>query len=1018
MRMSDRSRAALALLVTLVLAVWTAGCSSDGKNGSSSSAGSSGAGGGSGTDFVSDNPNLGEAGGNGGPPSGSGGSTSSGGSGTGGGGGGGGDGGGGGEAERAIEEADIIQVQDNRLYALSRYGGLSVIDVGERDQLTLQGRYKTEAEPFEMYVRGNIVLGLFNAYGHYVEEGDDWQWVESSLVLALDTSDPDNIRVVGESALSGSISDSRIVGDVLYVVGYQNGYCWRCDNEPQTTILSLDISDPSSMQEVDRLAFVDANDEWGWGRRSITVTTERMYVAGREYSDEGNWGSTIQVVDISDPAGDMVEGAAVEAEGEITSRWQMSEHEGVLRVISQPGRWSLDDPPVVQTFSVTSSQDVTALGRMDMVLPRPEQLRSVRFDGTRAYAITFERTDPLFTIDLSEPATPVQLGELEIPGWVYHMEPRGDRVLALGFDNTAQEGSLHVSIFDVSDMTNPTMVDRVNFGGDWADLAEDQDRIHKAFGLLEDLNLILVPFSGYSYAEGQDEWYGCGTYHSGVQLIDWNGDDLTKRGIAPSHGQSRRAFVHDERLFTVSDNRVETFDFGDRDAPRSTARLALARNVTRTAVAGDKVLRLASDWYTDKAELSFAPADDASDPQGLGSLDLENQLSEGNSCGGGFHDARVFASGDQAYVVYRDYNYGPDYYSNEESSAVAVVDFEDPTNPELVAHHTLDFVANNYWYGWGYDQVVSSGDSVLEHDGKLVFLRDERVSDTEHNAWIEVVHASDTQLTTSRLDLPTAKGLTGLHRSGGKLFTSHFEPLDDNPTRVRFYVDQIDLTSPDAPKLIKTNVPGSLLGIDETSGKLVTVGYKRFEKRVDDYDACWQEHPGAYFEPDNATEDYYWDYDSPGTCRWVTYSLHLVSLGASGATLDDTLELESEQRPGQRVMGDGVMFMNLGDYYSNDTAALTVLSGFAAGKLETATLEMPDDSPWGSYIYNLAGEGRQAIVSTGYSGGVTVIDATDAKKPEITQSQSLPGYVREITCNGGKAYISLGYDGVEVIDLR
>lgn len=131
-----------------------------------------------------------------------------------------------------------------------------------------------------------------------------------------------------------------------------------------------------------------------------------------------------------------------------------------------------------------------------MVLPRPERLRSVRFDGDRAYAITFEQTDPLFTIDLGEPAAPVQARELEIPGWVFHMHPQGDRVLGLGFDDGNAAGSLTVSLFDVSDLESPGLLSRVNFGGDYGWLAEDQDRIHKAFNILDEENLILVPFSG------------------------------------------------------------------------------------------------------------------------------------------------------------------------------------------------------------------------------------------------------------------------------------------------------------------------------------------------------------------------------------------------------------------------------------------------------------------------------------------------------------------------------------------
>ncbi|HET9956419.1 MAG TPA: hypothetical protein VFQ61_18045, partial [Polyangiaceae bacterium] len=52
-----------------------------------------------------------------------------------------------GEAARAIEEADVIKIEGTRLYALSQYGGLSVIDISKRDQLRLLGRHKIAAMP-------------------------------------------------------------------------------------------------------------------------------------------------------------------------------------------------------------------------------------------------------------------------------------------------------------------------------------------------------------------------------------------------------------------------------------------------------------------------------------------------------------------------------------------------------------------------------------------------------------------------------------------------------------------------------------------------------------------------------------------------------------------------------------------------------------------------------------------------------------------------------------------------------
>ena len=169
----------------------------------------------------------------------------------------------------------------------------------------------------------------------------------------------------------------------------------------------------------------------------------------------------------------------------------MNEHGDVLRVVTQR---RITEQPVLETFSIVSSQEVTSLGRLELTLPVPEDLMSVRFDGTRAYVVTFERTvgDPLFTVDLTDPANPIQVGELDIPGWLHHMVPRGDRLVALGLDPGHPDGDLTVSLFDVSDLALPTLLARVNFGSSLG-LAE-QNRVHKAFSVVDSAGLILMPF--------------------------------------------------------------------------------------------------------------------------------------------------------------------------------------------------------------------------------------------------------------------------------------------------------------------------------------------------------------------------------------------------------------------------------------------------------------------------------------------------------------------------------------------
>ncbi|MBW2522943.1 MAG: beta-propeller domain-containing protein [Deltaproteobacteria bacterium] len=502
------------------------------------------------------------------------------------------------DAERAIAEADVVQIVGDRLYALSAASGLSLIDVSVRDQLVLLDQEATAGYPLEMYADGATVHVL-------VDHGIDQHFSE---VLSFGVANGSDLQLRDSLELPGHLSDSRRVGDVLYLVSYETHDCVDCPNRPTTTITSVNVAHSAVLLQIDELQYQQSYvDDLGW-KRSVTVTPERMYVAGVEWDGVSTDGhSTIQVVDISDPTGDLVEGASVAAAGQILNRWQMDEHEGVLRVLSQPGVWATDAVPTVQTFSVVSSQQLVPLGSMDLTLPTPESLRTVRFDGDRVYAITAQPAepydptpgaeveapppldgcgymcDPLFVIDLSDPSSPVQLGSLEMPGWVFHIEPRGTKLYALGFEATYPLGLLSVSLFDVEDMTQPELLSRVTFGGEWSGLSEDQNRIHKSFSVREDLGLILVPYGWWQWQEefvcgGEcgDCWDDGYWYRQGaVQLIDIGADELLARGAAYMASWARRARIHDTRLLAVSEDEVASFDIGNRDQPLQTSALDL-----------------------------------------------------------------------------------------------------------------------------------------------------------------------------------------------------------------------------------------------------------------------------------------------------------------------------------------------------------------------------------------------------------------------------------------------------------
>lgn len=935
-----------------------------------------------------------------------------------------------------IEEADIIKVEGDTLYALSRYGGLSVLDVSDPDRLRVLGRHKVVATPFEMYVKDGIVLALYQGYGEYVEdeETESTAWVQTSRVVVVDAREPAEMNELSSVEVPGSISDSRIVGDILYVASFEDGYCWDCEQDaPRTVVASLDVSDPEAVAKVDELAFDERTDTWSW-KRSISVNENRMYVAGPTWGGSGPVGSTVQVVDISDRSGALVQGAAVEVSGQVNSRWQMDEYQGVLRVISQPPLWDLNQPPTVETFTVVSSEELTPLGEVTLSIPRPEQLQSARFDGPRGYAITFEQTDPLITLDLSEPATPAQAGLLEMPGWVYYMEPRGERLLGLGFDQGNVEGGLTVSLFDVADLSSPTMLSRANFGGDWGWLPEDQDRIQKAFRVLDDAGLILVPFSGW---KDDSEAVECrGGWVSGVQLVDWAGDELRARGVAPAIGEARRGLLHAERLLTMSDERVEAFDITDRDQPELTSSAALAQYVDTVVGAGDKVVRVGRSWWTEGTDVDVTTLEQVSTPTTIGKVAVTSPSSCNSWLSG------VFANGDRLMLLNDGYAYDSATGKETETHEIVTVDVSEPLSPKEVGRATLESAYDYGSYTYG---IASAGQSVVHVGNALVLQQhtlDTTVPDdpTVIESGVRVVDLEDpSDPTVTFVDLPPGLGRTGLLTSGSIVARGRYSETAADASTVRFYIDRVDVSNPSEPVVLEAiNVPGSLLAYDAKAGHAVTVDYRS----VVEEDVTPQDCYEAYAAPMwNGPDSYNYE-TTPGTCTAILQTLRLVRLTETRAEIVGSLALGKLEQVGTVAIGDDRVFVELGratggwgvavggdiavggmgcygcGWYTVNGPPVTVLvlSGLRSGEFATGRVEL-EGGDWWSYS-PMAASGTRAVLSAGYKGKLSVIDASDVNNPSVSAELELGGYAQSLTIIDEVAVVSMGYDGVETLSLE
>ncbi|MDH3683125.1 MAG: beta-propeller domain-containing protein [Acidimicrobiia bacterium] len=271
----------------------------------------------------------------------------------------------------------------------------------------------------------------------------------------------------------------------------------------------LDISDSLSV-------FTDA--------QTVYASTDRLAVAtprwphygpdGELDEDENDYSTALHTFDITDPerAGYVASGSV---RGHLLNQFSLSEYDGYLRVATTDGNpwWGGGGREQTESYVTVLAEDGNVLREVGQVggLGRGEQIFAVRFLGDVGYVVTFEQIDPLYALDLSDPSDPRVLGELKIPGFSSYLHPVGEEhLLGIGTDGDEDgftSGAV-ISLFDVSDLSDPTRVAKLNFdqaielreGSSYTPVSHDA----KAFTFWDDVAIVPVSWWDYNPEDGTE----------------------------------------------------------------------------------------------------------------------------------------------------------------------------------------------------------------------------------------------------------------------------------------------------------------------------------------------------------------------------------------------------------------------------------------------------------------------------------------------------------------------------------
>ncbi len=177
-------------------------------------------------------------------------------------------------------------------------------------------------------------------------------------------------------------------------------------------------------------------------------------------------------------------------------------------------------------------------------LQEEEEVYGVRFDGDIAYIVTYRQTDPLFTVDLSDPTSPKVMGALKIPGFSTYLHKWDDnKLVGIGYD---AKQMVKISTYDITDKYDVKEVEVCSPDSVyWSEALYD----HKAVFISPDKNLIGFSSEGYILNE-----LGGGQFMNMYKIFSYVDGKLTEViscNLDEKVYYSTRAMYIDEYIYIV-----------------------------------------------------------------------------------------------------------------------------------------------------------------------------------------------------------------------------------------------------------------------------------------------------------------------------------------------------------------------------------------------------------------------------------------------------------------------------------
>lgn len=380
-----------------------------------------------------------------------------------------------------VDEGDIVKTDGRYLYVVKEEGnGIGIVDtegnkLEQITEITLEGEFCIS----EIYVENSYLIILGTESEEIYPAGDaiyrtEYEYAVESVCdtksIVYDISDKRQPKEIGKCLQSGGYSTSRLNNGYLYVFSQysvnnpeeeRKEQYITCVNEELLSLDKICMPDTESARNYTVITAIDiqnpseTTDSIGIlsDQGLCYASAENIYLYETIWEEDG--GRTTEIRKFSYGEGKLTGVAKTRVNGYLNDSFSIDEYNGYLRLVT-----TVDRTNAVYVLD----EKLEETGKIEN-LAKDERIYSARFMGDIGYFVTYRETDPLFSVDLSDPANPKIIGELKIPGFSEYLHPYGDGLLlGIGMEddgNDEKDRRVKLSMFDISDPSNVKEIDKI-----------------------------------------------------------------------------------------------------------------------------------------------------------------------------------------------------------------------------------------------------------------------------------------------------------------------------------------------------------------------------------------------------------------------------------------------------------------------------------------------------------------------------------------------------------------------------